>query len=88
MCIRDSLHVGDLELDGLVGADGLAEGVTFLRVGDRLVHAALREPRAQRGDRHPALVQDAQELRVAAPLLAQQVRGRDPDVGEGQLTGV
>ncbi|BFO21745.1 hypothetical protein SHKM778_81330 [Streptomyces sp. KM77-8] len=41
----------------------------LLRVLHRLVHTALREARAQRRYGDPALVQDAQELRVAAPRL-------------------
>ena len=48
--VRPHLHVGDLELDGLVGADRPAEGVPLLGVLHRLVHAALREAGGQRGD--------------------------------------
>ena len=86
--VRPHLHVRDLELDRLVRADRAAERVPLLGVLHRLVHTALRQARGQRGDGDPALVQDPQELRVAAALLAQQVRRRDADVGEGQLARV
>ncbi len=54
----------------------------------RLVHARLRQPGAQRRDRDPALVQDGQEVGVAAAALAEQVRRRHAAVGERQLAGV
>ena len=82
------LHVGDLELHHLVGADRLAERLPLVRVPQRLVHAALRQPDAEGGDGDAALVQDREELRVAPAALAEQVLGGDPAVGEGELTGV
>ena len=86
--VRLQLHVGDLELDRLVVADRLAEGVALLRVLDRLVDAALGEADGQGGDGDPALVEDPQELGEAPAPLAEQVRRRHPAVVEGQLVGV
>ena len=59
---------------------GRAERLALVGVVDRLVHAALRQPGGQRGDRDPALVEDRQELRVAAAALPHQVAGGHPDV--------
>src|SRR5690606_17884548 len=82
------LHVGDLELDRLVRADRVAEGLAFARVPQALVDTALREPDAERGDRDPALVEDPQELRVTAATLTEQVLLGHPAVVERQLVSV
>ena len=69
-------------------ADRPAERLPLLRVLHRLVDAALRQPDAERRDRDAPLVEDRQELRVAAAPLAEQVLGRHAAVGERQLAGV
>jgi hypothetical protein len=71
-----------------VPADRDAERDPLVRVPGALVHAALGEAGRERGDRHPALVEDAQELGVAPAALAEQVRGGDAAVGERELAGV
>src|SRR5581483_1241048 len=78
----------DGELDGLVVPDRVAERLPFLRVPQRLVHAALGQPGGQRGDRDAALVEYRQELGVAAAALADEVLRGYPHVVEGQLAGV
>ena len=65
-----------------------AERLALPGVPDALVHAALGQPGGQRRDRHPALVQDLQELGVAPAALAEQVLGRHPAAGEGELAGI
>ena len=57
-------HVGELELDRLVLADRLAEGLAHLAVGDRLIERGLRKPDAARRDI------DAPELEPAQRMLA------------------
>ena len=67
--VRAHLHVGDLELDGLVRADRLAERHPGAGVCHRLVDASLRQADRQGRDRDAALVEDREELRVAAAAL-------------------
>src|SRR5580700_560619 len=86
--VRPGRHVGDGELDGLVLLQPAAERLALPGVGDAFVHATLRQPGGQRRDRHPALVQDLQELGVAPAALTEQVLGRDAAAAEGQLPGV
>ena len=74
--MRPHLHVRDLEGDRLVGTDRAAEGDPGVRVGDRLVEAALRQSDGERRDRDPALVEDPQELRE--PLAARRRAGSPP----------
>ena len=45
-------------------------------------------PDRERRDGDPALVEDGEELRDPATLLAEQVVGRDPAAAEGQAVGV
>src|SRR3712207_7730459 len=54
----------------------------------RSVHAALGGPHRERGDGDGALVEDPQEVGVAAAALAEQVLLGHPDVVEGQRVGV
>src|SRR6185437_15101061 len=86
--VRADLHVGDLELQRLEPPDRSAERGAVPDVGQRLVHAPLGESGGQGGDRDPALVQRAQELGVAPPALAEQVRRGHPAAVERQLVGV
>src|SRR5215469_7014927 len=85
---RPGLHVGDLELDGLVVAKMMAERGPLPGVPQALVYAALREAGGERGDRDPAFVENLQELRVAASLRAEQIRGGNPAVAQRKLSGV
>jgi len=57
--VHAGLHVGHLELDDLVGADGVAERLPLAGVAQALVHAALGQPDGHRRERDAALVQDA-----------------------------
>ena len=54
-------------------SDGWPNASRCLAYADALVHAALSQAGGQRGDRHPALVQDPQELGVAPAAPAEQV---------------
>jgi signal peptidase I len=55
-------HVGDLELDGLEAADGLAELVPFPRVANAGVETPLRLADGERRDRDAAVVELRKEL--------------------------
>ena len=83
-----SLHARDLETDRLELRDRLPEGLSVPRVGDGIVDAALRRSHRHRGDRDASLVEDRQEVRVAAAALAEQVLLRDPRVREAQRVRV
>lgn len=61
------LHPRDLEADRLISADRLAKRLTLVGVLDALVNTALRRAGGQRCNRNPALVQDGQEVGIAAP---------------------
>src|ERR1700738_3152333 len=82
------LHTSYLEGDRLVGADLLAERLPFLGVLHALVDAALCRTDRQRRDGDPALVEDAQEVGVAAAAFTEQVLRRHPHVVEAQRVGV
>src|SRR6266568_8475328 len=86
--MRARLHVGDLEPDTLVMAEPVTECGPLPDVANALVDAARGQAGRQCRDRNPPLVQGPQELGVAAALLAEQVRGRNPAGREGQLPGV
>src|SRR5205823_7046138 len=66
-------HVDELLLDGLEPRDLLAELLTLLRVPEREVVAALREPDAHRRDRDAPAVEDLEELPKALAARAEQV---------------
>src|SRR5581483_10194767 len=80
--------VGHLELERLVRADRSAERLALARVADALLETAPREPGRERGDRDPPVVEGLEELGVAAPSLAEQVRLRHPASRERDLAGV
>src|SRR5712692_429099 len=63
-------HLAELELDRLVLADRLAEGLALLRVLDRLGERRLRDADAARGDVDPSELEAADRLLEAAALLA------------------
>ena len=81
-------HPRDGERDGLVPADRLTECLAFPRVLDALVDASLRGAGGQRGDRDAALVEDAQEVGVAAAAFTEQILFRHPHVVEAQRMGI
>ena len=77
--------VGQLEPYALEAAYRLAELTSGGRpLGDRLQHPAGAAD-AGGGDRQPGRAQPLTHEVEAAPLLAQQVPGRDAAIGEGQL---
>ena len=53
---------------------GWPNALPLLRVGERLVERALREPEPHRGDADAADVEHVQELLEAAAARAEQVR--------------
>ncbi len=63
---------------GLIGADRRTERLALLGVLHTFVDAALRGADRQRGDGDAALVEDAQEVGVAAAALTEQVLRRAP----------
>src|SRR6266851_1633095 len=81
-------HVGQLELDRLVGADLLAKGAALAGIAKALVEATLGEAHGQGADGDAAPVEDGQEVAVAGALLADEVFHRHPASLEDQLAGV
>src|SRR5699024_7750100 len=67
------LHAGEGEGDVLPLAEGPAEHDPPLRVVHGLLEAALGGADAEGRERHPALVEDGEEVREAAAALPQQV---------------
>ena len=55
-------HFGELELDRLMLADRLAEGLACLRVGNRFAQRGLRDANATRRDVDAAEFQSAKDL--------------------------
>jgi hypothetical protein len=86
--VRTNLHVGELEADRLVLADRTTEGLAGPGIRQRLVEAALRQADGEGGDRDSSLVENLEELRVATPLLPDEVVHRNPAVVEGQPMSV
>src|SRR5438309_76804 len=85
---RRRRDVGERELHRLELRDRLAELVPLLRVGEREVVRALREPDAHRRHRDAAAVEDLQELPEALAALTEQVPLRHGAVVEGELARV
>src|SRR5262245_48157962 len=81
------LHVGEHAGDQLVLGDRLAHRLAALRVLERIVGRALREPEALRRDPGPRAVEDPPRDLEALALLAQQVVRRDAHVVEEDLAG-
>src|SRR5207248_10718831 len=77
-------HVGDEEVDALVDRDRLAELDAGLRVLDGVLEGRTRDPhRAGRGPRPGEVERLPRDLESLA-LLPEAVRGRHPDVLEGE----
>jgi hypothetical protein len=68
-------HVGQLELDGLVLGDRLAEGDPLLGVGQGGVEGGPGHPHRPGGDVDATELEHAEDLGEAAPRLADQVGG-------------
>ena len=82
-------HLAELELDRLVLADRLAEGLAHLGVLGGELERALGDADAARGDVDAAELQPARRLVEALALdAADQVVGRDAVVLEDQLAGI
>ena len=80
-------HVGEHELDALELGMLLPNCWRSPRVGDRCVHRSLRDPDGLCRDTQPGAVEGLHcELEPFA-LVADAIRGRNPDVVEGQLRG-
>src|SRR5699024_9787114 len=82
------LHTGDLEGDALEVGDRLAEGLALLRVLHGFVDTALGGADGQGADGDAALVEDAQEVRVAASAFAEQVLFGHLHIVEGERVRV
>ena len=82
-------HVGELDLDRLVLADRLAEGLALLGVAHGLVEAGLGHADAAGGDVDAAEFQPAQRVLQALALhAADELVGVHAVVLEGKLGGV
>src|SRR5665213_3590683 len=81
-------HVRELELDCLKLRDRLAELPPFLRVREREIVRALREPDAHRSDRDASAVENLHELVEALAALTEQVALGHAAVLERQLARV
>src|SRR4249919_91519 len=66
-------HVRELEADRLERGDRLAELLALLRVCEREVVRALREPDAHGGDRDPPSIEDLEELLETGTACAEEV---------------
>ena len=75
-------HVGQLELHGLVLADGLAEGGPLLGVAKRRLEGRLGEAHRGRGEREPG-----QDLRGSRRSVAEPRRSADPHAVEDHVGG-
>jgi len=85
---RPGLHFSDLEPDGLVMPEVVAERRPLSDIPHALVDAALGQAGRERRDRDPAFVEYLQELGITAALLTEQVRRRNSAVVQRQLSGV
>ena len=82
-------HLRELDLDRLVLADRLAEGLADLRVGDALLQGGAGDAASARRDVDPAELQATQDLLQPAALLGpHEVLPRDLAVVEDELAGV
>src|SRR5579864_4664117 len=81
-------HVGELELDCLKFADGLAELFALLRVFHRSFVRALRHAQSQRGNRDSAAVKYLQTVDEALAFLSQQVSRRHTAIAENHFRSV
>jgi hypothetical protein len=86
--VGPGLHVRQLELEHLILADLVAERLPLVDVAQALVDATLGQPHREGGDGDPPFVENAEELGVAPPHLAQQVRFGHPAIAKRQLSGV
>src|SRR4051794_5777317 len=79
------LHVGELLLDRLVAADGLAERAALLGVGDRGVQRSLRDAGGLGGDADAAAVERRERDAHAPAGAAEALAGRrlEGEIGGG-----
>src|SRR5205823_2832281 len=80
------LHVGELRLDQLVLTERLPHRLARLRVLERIVGRALRDPERLRPDAGTRTVEDAHRDPEALALFPEQVPGGDAAAVEGQLS--
>ena len=81
-------HVGQLELDGLVLGDGLAEGGPLLGVGQRGVEGGAGHAHRPRGDVDASDLEHPEDLGQAPARLADEVGRRHPVVRVRHLDGL
>jgi GntR family transcriptional regulator len=82
-------HVGELQLDGLVLADGLAEGAALLAVAQCVLQRGTGQPHAARGHVDaPEFEAAYRMLEAATLLLADELVCRYPAVLEHELGAV
>src|SRR6185312_6353631 len=81
-------HLAELELDCLVLADRLAEGLAQLRVADRFVERRLGDARAARGHVDAPELEPAHGAVEALPLAADEIRGGHAEIFEDELRRV
>src|SRR6185312_14697252 len=84
-------HLRELQLDGLVLRDRLAERLALLGVADRLLERPCGDPDGARGDVHAAELDAAHEVGeacVLAGFAAENAGSRDTQTVERQLDGL
>ena len=82
------VQIGDREGDGLIPADGPAEGLPLQCVAPREIAARSNAAKRERRHGDPPVVQRRQELRVALTALAQKMIMRHAQVGEAERMSV
>ena len=75
-------------LDRLEAADRAAELLALLRVGQRVVERALRQPERRRRQDHALVVEAGHQLRPAVALCSEQRRVGNAHVVQVQLVGL
>ena len=86
--MRTALHARNFEGNALIVANVVAERVAFLGIADGFIHTPLCGTGGQRCDGNAPLIQDGQEVRVAAAALTEQVFFGHTGVAECQRVGV
>src|SRR5271166_1835309 len=81
-------HIGELELDGLELADGLAELFALLGVTNRGIESALSHAEAECGDGDTAAIENFQAACEAFAFGAEKILGGDFAVGEDNFGSV
>ncbi len=86
--VEVGVHVGDLALDKLEVADGFAELLAVMNIGQHRIHTGLHDAQRSAGEHHAFIVQATHQHLHAAVFRAQNIRRRHLAILEHQFTGV